>query len=285
MGRPVAENLLKAGYEVTVWDLNANRSPSLGALGAHVAASAQDLAAASDVVMVSVPGPRELEEVALGPTGALAHLRTGASLINLSTVSPDVMRRIATVAERRGISVIDAPVTGAADGARSGTLVLMIGGDEEAVRACSPIFAVISSRTFHLGPIGAGSVAKLLTNMIWFIHVVALSDALGAGVKAGLDPAAFAEVIRAGAADSWVAAHDLPNVLRGDDDTSFTLALCCKDLGLISSLLDELGVQAPLVFPTRSRFEAARDAFGPQAGELAVARLAEQSMDVSMRAH
>jgi 3-hydroxyisobutyrate dehydrogenase len=181
------------------------------------------------------------------------------------------------------VALLDAPLTGAADGAQAGTLTLMLGGDAEVIERCSPILELISERRFHLGPVGAGSVAKLLTNMLWFTHVVALTDALGAAARAGLEPAVFADVVRAGAADSWVAAHDLPNILAGDDDLSFTLALCQKDLSLISGLVAGLGVDVPLLPTVVQRFADAAARFGADAGELAVARLTEEAMGVSVR--
>jgi len=283
MGRPIAENLRRGGCDVVVWDIDPERARAVAQDG-RLATSVEDLAVQSDAVFVAVPGPRELEQVAFGPAGALAHMPEGSIFISLSTVTPAVMQSVAEVAAARAVSVLDCPVTGAADGARAGTLTLMLGGEEEVVTACEPLLELISAQRFHLGPVGAGSVAKLLTNMLWFTHVVALSDALGAGVRAGLDAVMLADVIRRGAAGSWVAEHDLPNLLQGDDDVSFTLALCCKDLSLISTLLGELDADIPLLAGVRGRFERARDAFGPHAGELAVARLSEKAMGVSIRA-
>ena len=120
--------------------------------------------------------------------------------------------------------------------------------------------------------------------MLWFVHVVALADALALGVKAGVDAPTLAHVIGRSAGASWVAAHDLPNILSGNDDESFTLALCRKDLALIAELADDVGVEAPLAELARARFECAYARFGPPAGELAVARLAEEAAGVSIRA-
>jgi 3-hydroxyisobutyrate dehydrogenase len=194
----------------------------------------------------------------------------GSALVCASTVSPALVRRLEREARPRGVDVLDAPVTGAADGARAGTLSIMVGAEPEALERCRPVLAALSSRIFHTGPVGTGSATKLLTNMLWAVHVVALADALSVGTRAGLDPAVLGEAIDASAGGSWVSAHDLPNILRGDDDETFPLALCRKDLRLIAELAEG---GAPLAELARERFEAAYERFGPEAGELAVTRL------------
>ena len=214
----------------------------------------------------------------------ICSMPAGSVLACVSTVSVEVVRELETAARLRGVSVVDAPVTGAADGARAGTLTIMAGADPEALERLRPLLDAISSTVVHTGPVGTGSAAKLVTNMLWFVHVVALSDALALGVKAGIAPATLGRLIPASAGGSWTADHDLPNVLAGDDDESFTLALCRKDLGLIAELADALGVDAPLAAAARERFEAAAERFGPGAGELAVVRLAEEAAGVSVRA-
>ena len=275
MGRGMAANLVAGGIDLAVFDLDRERAVT----GARRAGSLAEIAAAGDVLL-SLPGPAEVREVGLYLAGSMP---AGTAVICVSTVSPGVVQELEAAARPRGVSVVDAPVTGAADGARAGTLAIMAGADAETLRRVRPLLEAISSTIVHTGPVGTGSAAKLLTNMLWFVHVVALSDALALGAKAGISPETLGRLIPASAGGSWVADHDLPNVLAGDDDVSFTLALCCKDLRLIAELAEELGVAAPLGALARERFEAAAERFGPGAGELAVVRLAEEAAGVSVR--
>lgn len=279
MGGPIAANLLRAGLPVLVHDLDAGRVARLVADGAAAAGSLAG-AAQAETVLVSVPGPPELEEVAVALLGALA---PGSALVNLSTVGPAQVRRLAAQAGDRGIDLIDAPVTGAADGARAGTLTVMAGAEAAALDRVRPVLDAFASTVVHVGPPGAGSAAKLLTNMLWFTHVVALADALALAVAAGIAARDFAALVPRSAGASWVAAHDLPNVLAGNDDPSFTLALCRKDLRLIRELAADLGMPSDLADAAARRFEEAYERFGPGVGELAVARLSEERAGVSIR--
>jgi len=275
MGAGMAANLVARGADLAVFDIDPGRAVA----GARRAESLVEIAEAGDVVL-SLPGPAEVREVGLFLAGSMP---TGSALVSVSTVSVEVVRELEAAARPRGVCVVDAPVTGAADGARAGTLTILAGAEPEALERVRPLLEAISSTVVHTGPVGTGSAAKLLTNMLWFVHVVALSDALALGVKAGMSPEMLGRLIPASAGGSWVADHDLPNVLAGDDDASFTLALCSKDLRLIAGLAEELGVATPLGALARERFEAALERFGAAAGELAVVRLAEEAAGVSVR--
>jgi 3-hydroxyisobutyrate dehydrogenase len=279
----MALNLLRHGFEVALFDREASRAQALAGEGGRPTASLAECAAASDVVLLSLPGPAEVSEVTLGPGGLIASMRPGSALVCLSTVSRAAIERVAKAAAAKGVGVVDAPVTGAADGAAAGTLTVMVGAEPAELERARPLLEAISTRIVHVGPVGAGSAAKLLTNMLWFVHVVALADALALGARAGIPVASLAELIPASAGGSWVADHDLPNLLRSDDDASFTLALCCKDLGLIEELADELAVAAPLARSAAERFALAQERYGGSAGELAVARLSEEEARVSIR--
>jgi 3-hydroxyisobutyrate dehydrogenase-like beta-hydroxyacid dehydrogenase len=281
MGGPMAANLVMAGFDVTVHDRDSARVASLVERGARPADGLAGLAAA-DIVLISVPGPPELAAVG---AELLSNLAPGSVIINLSTVGVDSIRALATAAAESGIDVVDAPATGAADGARSATLTLMVGAEPLVLERVRPVFDAIASTVMHMGAVGTGSASKLLTNMLWFIHVVALSDAMAIAARSGMDPATFAQLVPQSAGASWVSSHDLPNLLADDDDESFTLALCCKDLRLIGRFQDQLGVGSDLAAAAADRFERALERYGPTRGELAVARLAETAMDVSIRAN
>jgi 3-hydroxyisobutyrate dehydrogenase-like beta-hydroxyacid dehydrogenase len=277
----MAGNLLRNGFTVKVFDSVAERADALLQQGARRASGPAELADA-DVVCASLPGPSELEQLALDG-GLFERLRPESLFVNFSTVSVASSRRLFAEGRRHGVHFVDAPVTGAADGARNRSLVVMVGADPDAFRRASPIFDAVAKEAFLLGPPPAGTAAKLLTNMLWFIHAVAISEALALGASCGLEPRAFGEVIRHSAGASWVAEHDLPSLLADDDDPSFSSELCCKDLRLISELAADAGYSASLVGTARALFEQARDAYGPHAGELAFARLIEASAGVSIR--
>lgn len=282
MGGPMARNLLRAGRSLLVLDRIPERVAALAEEGAVAAADTAALAGAS-VVCVSLPGPPEVEGVCLGTGGLLAQMEPGSALVSLSTISLDSCRRLDEAARSRGVAFVDAPVTGAADGARDGSLVLMVGARPEDYALVAPIFDVIGRRAFLVGDPPAGTAAKLLTNMLWFVHVVALSEALALAKAVGMAPELFAEVVRQSAGASWVAEHDLDNLLEGDDDLSFTLELCCKDLRLIGELAAEADYEAAMAAVARQRFERARQRYGPGAGELAVSRIVEDDVGRSIR--
>jgi 3-hydroxyisobutyrate dehydrogenase-like beta-hydroxyacid dehydrogenase len=280
MGRPMAENAARAGFQVAGYDPLPERVAAVAAAGVEPAAGLVELASGAELLVASVPGPAELEAVAATAVPAMS---PGSLLVNVSTVSPASIRDLADKAARFSVGLVDAPVTGAADGARAGTLTFMVGAEPEALERARPLLEELGGAVHHVGPVGAGSAAKLLTNMLWFVHVAALSDALALAVKAGVELEAFARLVPDSAGASWVAEHDLPNILRGDDDPSFTLALCRKDLGLIVELADRLGYPSPLALEAARRFDEAYKLFGPRAGELAVTRLTEAASGASMR--
>lgn len=282
MGSGMARNLLRHGFDPVVDDLDPDRVSALVAEGARAAGPGE---VAEDVVVLSVPAPQHVEAACLGPEGLLARMRPGAALVNASTVDLDTARRLDRACAEHGVLHVDGPVTGAADGAAAGTLTFMCGASDAALAAVRPQLEAMGEEIAHLGPPPAGTASKLLTNMLWFIHVAALSDSLSLAARCGVDIDRYAELVRGAdcAANSWVARHDLPNILADDDDPSFTLALCVKDLRLIGELEAEAGYASDLAAAARARFGAALERFGPERGELAVTRIAETAAGASIR--
>jgi 3-hydroxyisobutyrate dehydrogenase len=160
----------------------------------------------------------------------------------------------------------------------------MVGAAPDALSFVTPIFQAIGERWYLMGEPPAGTATKLLTNMLWFIQIVALSEALALGSASGLRPEMLAKAIGASAGDSWAADHDLDNLLAGDDDASFTLGLCCKDLALITQLASQANHEIPLAAIAREYFDRALALYGATAGELAVSRLVELDTGMSIRA-
>jgi 3-hydroxyisobutyrate dehydrogenase-like beta-hydroxyacid dehydrogenase len=280
MGSGMARNLAPT-VDLIVFDVITERASAI-----HEAQAAHDIAeiAAADVVLLSLPGPPEVREAA----GTLLKLMSpGSMLINLSTVSPDVVVELAEKASAAGIDIVDAPVTGAPDGASAGTLTVMVGATPAAFERSRPILDAFSRTIVYMGGVGSGSAAKLIVNMLWFVHVVALSDAMCAGVAAGIDVGSLAELLPNSAAASWVTSHDLPTILagdRGDKEVKFTLALCNKDLALIRTMSQAYHAPVPLAQLAAQRFQEAQAKYGAAAGEFAVVRLSESVSGASLRA-
>ena len=239
MGRHMAANLQKAGHELVVHDVRREAAESHVKAGARWADSPRAVAEASDVVFTSLPEPRDVEAVALDEkTGLLAGLTAGKAFFDLSTNSPTVVRKLHAVFKARGIHMFDAPVSGGPRGAESRRLALWIGGDEEAFKTFKPVVDAIGDQAYYVGPIGAGSVAKLVHNCAGYIVQTALAEVFTMGVKAGVDPLTIWKAVRQGAGGrrrtfDGLADQFLPGTF---DPPSFALRLAHKDVSLAVAL-------------------------------------------------
>lgn len=202
-GAPMARRIVDAGFETTLW---ARRPASLvpfADTAARRAASPADLAAVSDLVCVCVIDDADVEEVVTGESGVLTGLRRGGVIAVHSTVHPDTCRRLADLARARGVTLIDAPVSGGGQAAAEGRLVLMAGGEPGTVAYCRPVFATHADPVVHMGPLGAGQVAKLLNNVLFTANLATAADTLALGRDLAVDPAALARVISHGSGTSF----------------------------------------------------------------------------------
>ncbi len=284
MGLPMAQNVLESGFELVVHDLREEAAVPLIKLGAQWAGSPRELAERVDSVISSLPGPAQVEAVAYGPNGLLSGLQAGMTWIEMSTSSRDLLSRIADEADRIGFTLLDAPVTGAVDAAQAGELTIFAGGPAGVVERQRPILAAMGQEIFHTGPLGTGLAAKLVTNLLWFINAAAIGEALILGAKAGIQLTNLWDIIKASAGNSWVAEHDVPSVFRGDYDPSFTLDLCCKDLGLIRDLGRSLDVPLELGALVEHIFHRAQVQYGGEQGEMHVVKLLEDLTGTYLRA-
>src|ERR1700758_4857829 len=232
MGRPIGANLLKKGFSLTVWNRTASRAQELVSQGAKVAATPQQAAAASDVLMMIVSDPPAVEQVLWGKDGVFAGLRRGSVLVDSSTVSPELARRSAAACSERGIEYLDAPVTGGTWGAEKGELVMMVGGAGETLKRVEPVFEAIAKRWFHLGPNGAGQSVKLAMNMLLALEVDALAEALALTRAAGIPGERVVEVMQSSMGRAPVLDVKAPMLLKRDYPPSFPLRLMNKDLRL-----------------------------------------------------
>jgi 3-hydroxyisobutyrate dehydrogenase len=239
MGRHMASNLQKAGHELIVHDVRREAGEPHVKAGARWADSPRAVAEASEVVFTSLPEPRDVEAVALDEkTGLLPGLTAGKAFFDLSTNSPTVVRRLHAVFKARGVHMFDAPVSGGPRGAESRRLALWIGGDEEAFKKYKAVVDAIGDRAYYVGPIGAGSVAKLVHNCAGYMVQTALAEVFTMGVKAGVDPLTIWKAVRQGAGGrrrtfDGLADQFLPGTF---DPPAFALRLAHKDVSLAVAL-------------------------------------------------
>ena len=249
MGGPMALNMIKAGHTLTVYDVRREAAEPHLAAGAQWAESAAAAAAQSEVVVTSLPGPKDVEAVALGEGGILSKLARGAVYADLSTNSPTVIRSLHATFKAKGIEMLDAPVSGGIVGARAGTLAVMVGGSKEAFERIKPVLDAIGDKVSYIGESGAGAVAKLVHNMIAICSTQLLAEAFTMGVKAGVAPEALLKVVQDGAyGQGMLLSGTMPKmVFRGNfDRVSFALKLARKDLGLATEVGRENNVPMPI---------------------------------------
>ncbi|MCA9879757.1 MAG: 2-hydroxy-3-oxopropionate reductase [Thermomicrobiales bacterium] len=256
MGRPMAQNLLQAGYDLTVYNRSRGPVAELVAAGASAAESPQDVAERSDVVITMLPDSPEVEAVVAGPGGVLAGSRAGTLLIDMSTISPAVSRALAQVAEARGVGMLDAPVSGGDVGARQGTLSIMVGGRAEDFQRAAPIFAVLGKTVTHVGASGAGQVVKACNQIVVASTIEAVSEALVLGSKAGVAPSVILQVLAGGLAGNRVMEVRGPNFLSHDFTPGFKAALHHKDLGIALTAARDFGVALPVTGVVDGMFQA-----------------------------
>lgn len=279
MGAPMARNLAAANFNVAVYDRDTARTQPFRESGISIAASGEALAGTVDVLMTSLPGPRQSREAMPALIGSLA---PDSLWIDLTTNNRTLVTELATDAAKRQIDTLECPVTGAVDGARKGKLTLFVGGKEEVLARAAPLLAPLGT-VIHCGPIGTGTVVKLLTNQIWFINAAAIGEALTLGVKGGVPPLTVWDALKKSVGDSFVCRHDVPSIFAGHYDPSFSLDLCCKDLDLLKDLSEEVATHIPMTLAARTRFEEARQQFGGTAAELLVCKLVEDQAHISLR--
>ncbi len=233
MGRPMALNVIKAGFPVTAWNRSANaRFDEVLAAGAARAGSPREVAERSDVVVVNVTDSPDVEAVILGEQGIIHGARSGTIVIDNSTISPDVTRAIAARLHERDVALLDAPVSGGERGAIEGTLSIMVGGEAWALEKVRPVLEAMGKRIVHCGPSGAGQTVKLCNQVVVGLHNLAMSEALVLAAKAGVSVDRMLEAVSAGAAGSWALSNLAPRVLKRDFAPGFKIGLQQKDLKL-----------------------------------------------------
>jgi 3-hydroxyisobutyrate dehydrogenase len=245
MGNLFSQNLIKAGLQIVVMDVNKAAYENLIGLGAEAAYSPAEVGERTELIITSLPKNEIVQEVITGKEGILQGAKPGNILIDMSTTFPLTTRWLGKEASKKGVNFLDAPVSGGPKGAREGTLAIMVGGERNVFEKARPVLEKIGSRVFYVGELGAGQSLKLVNNLIYNLNRLAMAEGLALGVKAGIDPKTMVDVIGASTGNSFALQYLAQDILRGNfEGRESSLKLACKTLRLISELADELN--APL---------------------------------------
>jgi len=258
MGQPMARRLLGAGYSLAVWNRSAEKAGSLLAAGAKWGSSPRALAQASDIVITMVTDSRASEEVCCGANGVLEGSHPGLTLIDMSSIAPEMSRSIAERAKAKGVPMLDAPVTGNPKVASEGKLGIMAGGPKETFDACLPIFEKMGVKVIHVGGNGMGTTLKLINNLIMGVAIEAASEALVLAVKAGIDPKKVIEITSVGGARTGAMETRGPRMIQGDFSPHFSANNMYKDLSTALKLAEDFGVSLPATSISREILRAAK---------------------------
>lgn len=257
MGKPMAWNLLKAGYPLVVHNRSRAAVDELAAAGAMAASSARQVAESSEVVITMLPDSPDVEQVALGPEGLIEGARPGLIYIDMSTIAPTTAIRVAQALAEKGVHCLDAPVSGGDVGARQGTLSIMVGGDEAVFDQVRPIFSVLGKSAVWCGPNGAGQIVKACNQILVAVTIAGVSEALTLGARAGVDPAKIVQVLSGGLARCGVLENRGQRMIRGDFQPGFRIRLHYKDLNIVRQAGRDYRVPLPVTAAVHELFTLA----------------------------
>lgn len=281
LGANCAGCLLKAGFGVTVHDLNRSAGDALVAKGAVWADSVEALAGSVDHVITCLPSPAVSETVL---RQILPAMKPGATWVEMSTLGRDDVLRLAAIAAEAGVRMLELPVTGGVHLAAKGQITMLPGGDADLVDLHRPALEAMGNRVFHMGPLGSSAIIKVITNMLAFIHLKATSEALMLAKRGGLDLKQSWEAIRASSGNSFVHETEGALILNGSYDIAFSVDLALKDLGFALGFGREFGVPLDLAAMTEQTYVAAKAAYGGAAQSPMIARLLEDRLGTDLRA-
>ena len=280
MGRPMALNVLKAGFPLTVWNRTTSKMKPLTDAGAEPSTSPADAASKSDITITIVSDTPDVEEVVCGRDGVLHGASPGSVVVDMSTISPSVTRRIAQTCGEKGVEMLDAPVSGGDRGAIAGTLSIMVGGDAETFERVRPVFDAMGRTVTYCGPSGLGQATKLCNQVIGALNLLAMCEGLVLGMKEGLDPTTLLQAVSAGAAGSWMLSNLGPKVVRRDLGPGFMVRLQQKDLRLVMEAANEVGASLPGTSLVHQLFNAVEAAGGGNLGTQALITALERLADM-----
>lgn len=283
MGKPMAHNLLRAGYPVIGYSRTPAAVQALVANGASAAASPRAVAEQAEVVISIVTDTPDVRDVILGPSGVLEGLQPGKTVIDMSTISPTVTREIAQAVEAKGSHLLDAPVSGGEGGAIGGTLSIMVGGKADVFQACLPILEAMGKNITHMGPSGTGQLTKLCNQIAVAVTNLAMSEALIFGAKAGVNLKKMQQAISGGAAGSWQLSNLAPRVIDRDFAPGFMVKLQQKDLRLVLQEAEHLKLALPATSLVHTLFQALEARGAGDEGTQALVKVLEDLAGVEVK--
>ncbi len=275
MGRPMARNLLKAGFEVVVHSRTQAKVDELVTAGARAAKTPADVARQVEAVITMVPDTPDVQAVMLGANGVIAGAHDGLIAIDMSTISPQATSEIAAALAQRGVAMLDAPVSGGEVGAINGNLSIMVGGETADFERCKPVFEAMGKKITHVGPTSHGQITKLCNQVAGVLSLQAVCEALTLAAKAGVDRAKVIEALSGGSADSWNMRNQGPKMLKRDFAPGFFVHLQQKDLRLALELAQTLHAPLPGAALLHELFSVVEAAGGREQGVQALVRALE----------
>ena len=273
MGKPMAKNLLKAGYDLTV--SSANRAARELVEAGAAAASNKEIGGSCDVILTMLPNSPQVKEVMLGENGVGAYMKPGSVFIDMSSINPVASKEIAAELEKRGVEMLDAPVSGGEPKAIDGTLSFMVGGKQEIFDRYKPLLSAMGASVVRCGEVGAGNTTKLANQIIVACNIQALSEALTLAQKAGVDPKLVFEAIRGGLAGSTVMNAKAPMMIEGNDKPGFKIDLHIKDLNNALDCAHSVGAPVPMTAAVQEVFQWMHSHEGGQKDHSAIAQYYE----------
>ena len=284
IGRHLATNLISAGFDVTVFDLDSLAVDRLVNIGATGASSPREVASVCETVFTCLPSVKAITQVVTGTDGLAHGFLPGSTWVDMSTNDLHELQRLAEILAEKGVATLEAPVTGGAHNAESATITILVGGDEQIYRNHSSAFAAMGGRVFFIGELGKAAIIKVITNMLAFIHIAATAEAYMLAAKGGIDLRLAWEVIKASSGNSFIHETESTTILGGSYDIGFSLDLSCKDLGFATQLGREFDVPLEIATLVEQLNMRARDEYGGSAGSPMVAQLLESACGTELRA-
>lgn len=283
MGRHMAANLLKAGFELRVFDVVPEAMDDAASLGALTTQSPAEASAGADYVITMLPSSSHVEEVVSGPKGVLDGIGEGKTIVEMSTIQPSVTQRLGQLAAERGVHMLDAPVSRSQSAAIKGELLIMVGGAPEVLKQCLPVLEAMGSTIVHVGPSGMGAVAKLVNNMVVGSIITVTSEALVYGVKAGASLDSLVEVLKNASGNSWLLDNLFPRAFEGNFEPGFFVDHMHKDLGLALASGAELRVPLFMTSLSRELFATVQTKGLGKKDALAILHVLEELAGVEVR--
>jgi 3-hydroxyisobutyrate dehydrogenase-like beta-hydroxyacid dehydrogenase len=258
MGGHMSRHILEAGFDLTVHDIRKEAASDLPVKGAKWADTPRAMAETCDLIITSLPSPKEMQEVVYGLNGLMAGWKAGDIYVDMTTNSPAIVRQVAKDALAKGVTVLDAPVTGGTMGAEAGSLAIIVGGEKAGLDKIRRVLEAMGTKIYHAGDAGSGNIAKLVNNVISITANSIMAEAFVLGVKAGVDPQILWEVATTGTANNWDLARYPQHVFQGNFEPGFRLSLASKDMGLAIQLGREYGVPLSVAAAVDQVFLAAK---------------------------